>query len=68
MESILRNFWNLLVCSAIVWSFPAISAAETAVAGPVDATTSTTNLVPDTIWLIGLALIAVVAITRRRLK
>lgn len=73
MEIQLEKFGSFLLCWVIGSLTPALAGAEPAVAAAVEVSqapgqSATTSLIPDPIWLIGLALIAVVAITRRHLK
>jgi len=75
MEFNLKNTGSFLVCWVIGSLLPSLAGAEAAVAATISHSSGTpaesaaaATLIPDAIWLIGLALIALVAITRRRLK
>ena len=75
MEFNLKNSFNYLFFLALCSPLPSLAGAETAAAAvvttatvaPADSATAG-PLLPDAIWLIGLALVALVAITRRKLK
>jgi hypothetical protein len=75
MEFNLKNSCNYLLCWIIGSLLPSLAGAEPAAAAvvsndtgaPVD-TAAAAPLLPDAIWLIALALVALVAITRRKLK
>lgn len=75
MEFNLKKSFNYLFFWLISSLFPSLAGADTATAAvttkdpglPVDSA-PTTQLLPDAVWLIALALIALVAITRRKLK